>query len=143
MFSSSSQLRESLSPLPGKSDGGIKLRMAAMEIALDVQRETNKVADETMNAISMDTAQSEIDFNEKLKTMQIAANEALVNMNADFEAKLDVQGQENRRMRTSINNLKQENIMIQRKLRVILSRVETLEQEFLEDPPTTAESKDL
>lgn len=121
---------------PDSSGRGIKQRLAQIDVDVDYLLSTTKNMEGNLSALNKGGDEME----HKLKTivdgMRTEMNEKIQDVQQAANHRYDLQISENTRLQASVASLKAENSQLQKKLSVVLSRLDTLEGEVDSEKPS-------
>ena len=121
---------------PDSNGRGIKQRLAQIDVDLEYLMSTMKNVESNVAALNKGGDEVEHRLKEIVDIMRSEMNEKIQDVQQSANHRYDLQISENTRLQASVASLKAENSQLQKKMSVLLSRLDTLEGEMDSDKPS-------
>lgn len=121
---------------PDSNGRGIKQRLAQIDVDLEYLMSTMKNVESNVAALNKGGDEMEHRLKEIVDIMRSEMNEKIQDVQQSANHRYDLQISENTRLQASVASLKAENSQLQKKMSVLLSRLDTLEGEMDSDKPS-------
>ena len=115
---------------PDSSGRGIKQRLAQIDIDVEYLMSTTKNLETNVSSLNKGGDEMDRRLKVMMDTLRGEMNEKIQDVQAAANHRYDLQISENTRLQASVASLKAENSQLQKKLSVVLSRLDTLEGEM-------------